>query len=324
MKQLSLNVLRTLVTIVEVGSFHKAGELLGRSQPAVSLQIKKLEEQLNVKMFTKVGQSYKINNEGRWLYNKAKQLLAINDDIFREFSSETLRGRMRLGIPSEFASALLPSIVGEFSTRYPDVSLDVTSSLSKQLLELTQAKQFDLILALMQPQHRPTSSAAASSSKNPEQLTRVGNLGIEFPNSDAFTPSQTQDNPPGSIEIIREDELVWVGDPNRSIPKNSLSLVLAPHGCVYRSRVISELKQQTQPWKITYTNPDFYGLMAAIKQGLGITALARSIVPDELEIIRDKRLPTLGSINICLINQDTQHPQVSQTLASYIKARIGN
>jgi DNA-binding transcriptional LysR family regulator len=62
--------------------------------------------------------------------------------------------------------------------------------------------------------------------------------------------------------------------------------------------------------------------MAAIKQGLGITALARSIVPDELEIIRDKRLPSLGRINICLINQDTQHPQVSQTLSSYIKARI--
>ncbi len=289
MKQLSLDVLRTLVTIVEVGNFNKAGELLGRSQPAVSLQIKKLEGQLNRKLFNKIGQGYQVNADGKWLYNQAKQMLAINDDIYREFSHETLRGRLRLGIPSEFASALLPSIVGEFSQRYPDVSLDVTSALTKHLLSSNQANQFDLILALLHPQ------------SNPSSVTDANN-----------------------VEIIREDDLIWVGDPNRTLPKDTLPLVLAPEGCVYRSRVIEQLKQQTHAWKITYTNPDFYGLMAAIKQGLGVTALARSIVPDELEIIKDKRLPNLGRINICLINQDTQHPQVSQTLASYIKARIGH
>ena len=121
MKQLSLDVLRTFVTIVEVGNFHKAGELLGRSQPAISLQIKKLEAQLNKKLFFKVGQSYQINTDGKWLLAQAKAMLEINDKVFRELSSETLRGRLTLGIPSEFASALLPSIVGEFSQRYPDV-----------------------------------------------------------------------------------------------------------------------------------------------------------------------------------------------------------
>jgi DNA-binding transcriptional LysR family regulator len=295
MKQLSLDVLRTLVTIVEVGNFSRAGEILGRSQPAISLQIKKLEGQVNRKLFTKVGQGYQINNEGKWLYNKAKQMLAINDDVFRELSQETLRGRMRLGLPSEFASALLPSIVGEFSQRYPDVSLDVTSALSKHLLSKNQTNPFDLILALMYPSTETSSS-------------RV----------------KAMENQNSNVEIIREDDLVWVGDPNRALPKDSLPLVLAPDGCVYRSQVIKKLKQQTQPWKITYTNPDFSGLKAAIKQGLGITALARSIVPDELEMIRDKRLPMLGRINICLINQDTLHPQVSQTLATYIKARIGH
>ena len=283
MKQLSLDVLRTFVTIIEVGNFNRAGDMLGRSQPAISLQIKKLEGQLNKKLFNKVGQSYQVNTDGKWLYDKAKAMLAINDDIFRELSIETLRGRMRLGIPSEFASALLPSIVGEFSQRYPDVSLDVTSALSKSLMSNSQHNKFDLILAL--------------------------------------TAQETVHNY-DNLEVIREDDLVWVGDGTRHISNDNLALVLAPEGCIYRSRVISQLKQQTHAWKITYTNPDFYGLMAAIKQGIGITALARSIVPDELEIIKDRRLPNLGKINICLINQDTQHPQVSQTLATYIKARI--
>jgi DNA-binding transcriptional LysR family regulator len=248
--------------------------------------MKKLEGQVGLKLFTKVGQSYQVNKEGKWLYDKAKQMLVINDDIFHELKNETLRGRLRLGIPSEFASALLPSIVGEFSKRYPDVSLDVTSALSKHLLSGDQKQRFDLILALLQP--------------------------------NTLVPEPQK----AKLTIIREDDLVWVGDPNRSLPNDSLPLVLAPDGCVYRSRVISELKQQTQPWKITYTNPDFYGLMAAIQQGLGITALARSIVPNSLEIIKDKRLPKLGRINICLINQDTEHPQVSQALSSDITASI--
>lgn len=289
MQQLSLDILRTFVTIVDVGNFNKAGDLLGRSQPAISLQIKKLEGQLNKKLFTKVGQSYQVNADGNWLYTRAKNMLAMNDDIFRELGSQGLRGRLRLGIPSEFASILLPSIVGEFSQRYPDVSLDVTSALSKNLLSNASANQFDLILALLDPD---------------ETIDK-------------------DDKRHAGIEVVRRDELVWVGEKYRGIIKQStLPLVLAPDGCIYRSRVIKQLKQQTQPWKITYTNPDFYGLVAALKQGLGITALARSIVPNDLEIIRNKTLPQLGKINICLLNQDTQHPQVSKTLSDFIKARI--
>ncbi|MBT1450556.1 LysR family transcriptional regulator [Glaciecola sp. XM2] len=281
MKQLSLDNLRTFVHIIELGSFHKAGDVLGRSQPAISLQMKKLEGELGRKLFSKVGQSYQANKDGEWLYQQAKQMLSINDDIFRELNAQqTLRGRLRFGIPSEFASTLLPSIVGEFSQRYPDVSLDVTSSLSRQLLSKNQRSEFDLILALVD----------------------------DAPDSDG--------------EILLEDDLVWVGDASRKLNKDSLSLVLAPEGCVYRSRVISQLKQQTNAWKITYTHADLYGLMAAMKQGLGITALAKSSLPNELSIIKDRRLPPLGKIKICLFNQDTQHPQVSKTLSEYIRARI--
>ncbi len=281
MKQLSLDTLRTFVSIVELGSFYKAGEAVGRSQPAISLQMKKLEEQLGKKLFSKIGQSYQANKDGEYLYRQAKQMLAINDDILRSLSTQqTLRGRLRFGIPSEFASTLLPSIIGEFSQTYPDVSLDVTSSLSRNLLSKNALKDFDLVLAL----------------------------------SDVA--------PQEHGEVLLEDELVWVGDANHKLSKDSLALVLAPEGCMYRSRVIEQLKQQTHVWKITYTNADLYGLMAAIKQGLGITALAKSSVPPELDLIKDPRLPSLGKIKVCLFNQDTQHPQVSQTLSEYIRARI--
>lgn len=280
MKQLSLDNLRSLVAVIELGGYAKAGDMLGRSQPAISLQIKKLEEQLGKRLFDKVGQRQIANLEGQQLYQQAKAMLAINDDVFRQFEQSALSGRLRLGIPSEFATTLLPSIIGEFSLLYPDVSLEVTSALSRSLLGDANTQDFDLILALVDPEQ------------------------------------------PSKGELVLQDELVWVGDKMQRLAEDKLSLVLAPNGCVYRSRVIEKLKQQTTSWRITYTNADLYGLIAAIKQGLGVTALAKSSVPKELDIIRHKNLPSLGKIKICLFNQDTQHPQVSAKLTEFILGRL--
>ena len=280
-KQLSLDNLRTFVAVIELGGFAKAGEQLGRSQPAVSLQIKKLEEQLGKRLFDKMGQRQVVNHDGKILYQHAKSMLDINDDLFRQFEQTSLRGRLRLGIPSEFATTLLPSIIGEFSQAYPDVALEVTSALSRNLLDDSKKQDFDLILALV----------------NPEQTTKG--------------------------ELVLEDDLVWVGDNARPLPNANVSLVLAPDGCIYRSRVINKLKQQTTAWRISYTNADLFGLIAAIQQGLGVTALAKTSVPKQLDIIRHRSLPELGKVKICLFNQDTQHPQISSALSEFIKARLG-
>lgn len=280
MKQLSLDNLRTFVSVIEQGGYAKAGDFLGRSQPAISLQIKKLEEQLERKLFTKVGQRHMPSTDGNWLYPKAKELLELNDGIFRALMPAPLSGRLRLGIPNEFASTLLPGLIGEFSKRYPDVSLEVTSSLSRDLLHASRRDQFDLILALVNPEAE----------------------------SDG--------------ELVLEDDVVWVGDGSRPMVSENIPLVLAPDGCMYRSRVIDELKQQTRSWKISYTNADLSGLVAAIQQGLGITALARSSMPENLTVLKDNRLPHLGKVNICLFNQNTRHPVVSRTLADFIKSRL--
>jgi|TARA_R110000868_G_scaffold27632_2_gene104527 DNA-binding transcriptional LysR family regulator len=280
MKQLSLDNLRTFVTVVDLSGYAKAGEKLGLSQPAVSLQIKRLEQQLSKRLFVKKGQRQIVNQDGLNLYKTAQTMLDLNDGIFRQFQPISLKGRLRLGIPSEFATTLLPSIIGEFGKLYPDVSLEVTSALSKSLLEDETLSGFDLVLALVDPD------------------TEVD----------------------GQVLLI--DELVWVGDRSLASPQAMLSLVLAPDGCVYRSRVINKLKQQTQQWRISYTNADLSGITAAIKQGLGISALAKSSVPKHLDIIQHKHLPELGTIKICLFAGKSQHPQASGKLAGYIQSKL--
>jgi DNA-binding transcriptional LysR family regulator len=289
MKQISLDSLRIFVIIVEQGGFARAGDIVGRSQPAISLQMKKLESQLGRSLFNKEGQRYVANSQGRWLYEKAKQMLALSDDIFSHMNQESLSGQIRLGIPSEFASLLLPSLIGEFAKQYPDISLVVTSNLSRNLLDENHRKDFDVILALVEDKQ-------------------------------AFSSLST-------AKHWVSDPLVWVGDSHHLPDPQHINLVLAANGCVYRSRVIHALKQQTLPWRITYTNSDLGGLSAAMQQGLGITALAKRSVPDNLQVLRHRFLPQLGNIHIGLFdnvsaNSSKRQADISQTLVSFLASRL--
>ena len=230
MKNISTDSLRTFVMVVEASGFAKAGDLLGLSQPAVSLQIKRLEDLLGYKLFKKQGQRQVLNQYGELLLPMAKQMMQHNDAILQLFTSESITGRVRLGIPSEFAARILPSIIGDFVALYPEVSLEVKSRLSKHLLSQERQDQFDLVLALN------------------EQLDSE-----QFP-------------------IFKQDQLVWVGD--LSLAQNdTVTLVTAPEGCIYRRRAIEALERSGIKYRIVYSNADLTGLIAALKEGLGITVL---------------------------------------------------
>ncbi|MBD1581079.1 LysR family transcriptional regulator [Pseudoalteromonas sp. S16_S37] len=281
MKNLSIDGLRTLVTVVDVGGFAKAGELLGLSQPAVSLQIKRLEDMLNCKLFKKQGQRQVLNQYGELLLPLAKQMLQQNDAIIQQFTSESVTGKVRLGIPSEFAARILPSIIGDFVSLYPDVSLEVKSRLSKHLLSDARQDQFDLVLALN------------------EQLDSA-----KYP-------------------IFMQDQLVWVGDLSKANDE-IVTLVTAPEGCIYRRRAIEALQQAGLRHRIIYSNADLTGLIAALKEGLGITVLAKSTVPSELNYqSHTNRLPELGQIGICLVKNSAESVNAVDKLAEFIALRLG-
>lgn len=280
MKNIPTDSLRTLITVVEVGGFAKAGELLGLSQPAVSLQIKRLEELLGNKLFKKQGQRQVLNQHGEILLPLAKQLLQVNDNILQTFSSEVLTGKVRLGIPSEFAATILPAIIGDFVSLYPDVALEVKSELSKKLRHSDNREQYDLILALLEGAERS-----------------------QYP-------------------IFMEDELVWVGDIN-NVQEEVVNLIAAPEGCIYRRRAIEELEKAGLKWRIMYTNADLAGISAALKEGLGITVLAKHTVPNELNWAKSTSvLPPLGDVGISLIKQNEESQHAVDKLAEFIQLRL--
>jgi DNA-binding transcriptional LysR family regulator len=80
-------------------------------------------------------------------------------------------------------------------------------------------------------------------------------------------------------------------------------LIVAAQGCIYRSRAIQTLDQGHQPWQVVYTIPDLTGIQYAIQEGLGVTVLAKSTVPENLKILTPStRFPALGEVGISLIS----------------------
>jgi DNA-binding transcriptional LysR family regulator len=283
MKNLPMDLLRAFVTVIQFKSFTKAGELLGRSQPAVSLQINRLEQLLDETLLIREGKNMELSNAGEQFYDYANQILALNDQAISQFSRSAVIGKIRLGIPSEFATVLLPKIVSRFAKAYPNVTLEVNCELSKTLLSKTGRANHDVILALQ---------------NNPEESTD---------------------------KQVKIDKLVWVSNSSYNSQKSpTVPLIVAPQGCIYRDRAVKLLNSIKQPWQIIYNIPDLTGIQQAIMEGLGVTVLARSTVPEELKILpTSSRYPDLGSVGITLITGGQgAKKQAAQRLVEYLKTGL--
>lgn len=282
MKNLPMDLLRSFVTVAELQGFTQAGELLGRSQPAISLQIKRLEEMVGAQLLKRSGQQLDLTQSGRLLFDYAKKILQLNDEALGQFIKPLVSGSIRFGIPSEFATTLLPKIVGRFAQSYPSITLEVTCDLSKNLLNGTGENPFDLVLAL-------------------------------------------HDDPKAErSDRIKVEELVWVtSSDHQAHLQSTVPLIAAPEGCIYRNRGITSLDKIKQPWRIVYTIPDLTGIQAAIEEGLGVTVLAKSTVPDNLQIIKpSERFPKLGKIGVSLTHSSKGSNDAIALLAEFIKTSL--
>ena len=279
MKNLPTDLLRTFVTVAEIQGFTQAGEKLGRSQPAISLQVKRLENLLDRTLLIRNGNQIELTQSGQQLFRYAKQILALNDEAVDQFNQTAVSGNIRFGIPSEFATTLLPRILGRFTQAYPNVTLEVTSDLSKHLL--SNAHQYDLILAL----HNDPAGAG----KN----------------------------------LVKKDQLVWVAGPDYEPPATgTLPLIAAPEGCIYRQRGTEMMRAAKLDWRIVYTILDLKGIEAAIAEGLGVTVLAKSTVPETLRILKPSHtLPKLGVIGISLMQQKPAR-EATTRLMDYVKMSL--
>ncbi len=154
MRDVDTTVLRTFLALVETGSFSRAGALVGRSQSAVSEQIRKLEEMIGRKLIERTTRRLRLTAEGEQFLQHARAMVAQADAMLARFRAPEIAGEVRFGSPEDFAFAYLPDILGVFAAAHPSVELHVTCQLTLPLVEDFEAGGQDLIIVKQDPEQR--------------------------------------------------------------------------------------------------------------------------------------------------------------------------
>lgn len=152
---LQTDLLRTFVLVVELGGHSKAGAMLGRSQPAISLQLGRLEELVGAPLLVKSGRSILPTADGEVLLAYAREVVRINDEAMSYFRRHEMTGVLRIGLPSDYAVAFLQEILTDFTHNHPEVNLEVHCDMSREILLQLSADELDIIVAMMPSQSMP-------------------------------------------------------------------------------------------------------------------------------------------------------------------------
>jgi DNA-binding transcriptional LysR family regulator len=143
---IDIEQLRTFIAIAETGSFTRAAEIVHKTQSAVSMQMKRLEERLDRPIFSRDGRASKLTEDGERLLDYARRIVKLNVEALATFSDQELFGRVRLGVPDDYADRYLPEIMARFARAYPGVELTVVCEPSVALFDRIEANDLDLAI----------------------------------------------------------------------------------------------------------------------------------------------------------------------------------
>ena len=138
--------LRTLIAIAETGSFTKAAEIVHKTQSAVSMQIRRLEERIGREIFVKEGRAAKLTEDGDKLLDYAYRIIRLNDEAVGAFHHERLTGRVKLGVPDDYAERYLPQILARFTASNPGIEVMVTCEPTPGLVTSLEAHELDMAI----------------------------------------------------------------------------------------------------------------------------------------------------------------------------------
>src|SRR5690606_23143191 len=259
---LELDVLRTFVAIAETGSFTAAANAVFRTPSAVSMQIKKLEDQLGRAVFSRDARSVTLTADGEMLLTFARRLLALNREAVSKFVAPSISGIVRLGSPDDFGERVLPSVLKRFAQSHPAVAVDVTIDVSTNLRKRMAARQLDITLITCTDAKMET--------------------GVEILLSEPIVWAGAR----GGCAHLREP----------------LPVSIWEEGCAWRSAALAALGEQGRSYRIAYMSAHTAGQRAAILADLAIAPLPKSFIGGDLvELGENDGLPPMGNYHIGMI-----------------------
>lgn len=141
-----MDALRSFCEGVDLGSFAKAADRLGRSTSAISMQMKKLEGQAGTHLLRKSGRGLELTAAGETLLGYARRILDLNDEARTALAGLELEGTVRLGLQEDFGERLLSNVLGRFTRSHPDLQIEAVIARNSELIAQLQAGKIDLAL----------------------------------------------------------------------------------------------------------------------------------------------------------------------------------
>lgn len=143
---LDIRMLRSLISVVDTGSITETARRLGRTQPAISLQIQRLEDITGKVLFQHEGRRMALTPDGDMVLAYAKSILRLHDELLSRLSSPEVHGHVVLGTPDLYAAYMLPSILSVFKEAFPRIQVELRCALSTPTVDRVQRGEVDVAL----------------------------------------------------------------------------------------------------------------------------------------------------------------------------------
>lgn len=176
MDHLDLDLLRTFAVIAETGALSRAAVRVGRTQAAISLQVKRLEAIVAQTLLDRSGRGVTLTPQGTRLLAHAQRILRYHDEALAELSGKGLTGTIRFGCPDDYAVVILPQLLRGFAREHPEVLVEVYCAHTPRLLDRLDRHALDLALTSFPEQEKGAAIIRW------EPLVWVGSVGSTAPN----------------------------------------------------------------------------------------------------------------------------------------------
>ncbi|MDE2515636.1 MAG: LysR family transcriptional regulator [Rhodospirillales bacterium] len=279
---LDVDLLRCFVAVAEHGGFTAAGNVLGLTQSAVSLKIKRLEDMVRKRVFQRTSRSLSLTHDGEVLLVYARRLLALNDEAVRRMVAPPVHGHLRLGVADHFVPQHLAPILARFSRTYPDVQLEVEVGRSHELRAACERGQLDLVIG----KRREGETAG----------TPIWTESLAWAAAPGWAPPDAEDG------------------------GRAVKLAMLPPGCMFRDRALATLARANIPHEIIYTSASLLGVIAAAEAGLAVTLLGRSTLPAGLREVAS--LPPLGTAEMAIFGDADGRLALVDPLVGFIRESL--
>lgn len=264
-----MDALRTMVVGTDLGSFARAAAQLGRSQSAISMQLKKLEEQAGKTLFRRNGRGLTPTEAGDALLAYARRIISLNDEAAVSLGATADAAAVRVGLPQDFFEDVMPGAILQFSRERPDVHIEVRAGRNYALDEEVRAGRLDLALAFC-------------SSDSEANGLRVASLPMVWLAGKRFTDSM----------------------PNGPVP-----LVLFDHPCLFRQTCLQVLERKRVKWRLALTTPSLPGVWATLRSTPTVTLRTGHRIPTGIQEVGSKLdLPRAPKIELRMLTADPLSP----------------